>query len=240
MNDLQKDRMYILIAGGFVVLIAGHFYAPWEDHTLDLLEEFWDEENILSMKLMLTRMLFPLLITYLEAAVFVAHYIKMNVGIVALLYVCSAFWIYILVSITVERYIKKAKHTSLVQAYIENLCLENIAMYLANLVVYESVKKLESIYNNQIVIVILIIVVYMITMWALLFFILYIMIWLIFIIAPIAIVFFCPLDQILSQIMGFFVIVLSQILWKKYVSKYFFYKLFKLFTLERLGEVYES
>lgn len=240
MNDLQKDKMYILIAGGFVVLIAGHFYAPWEDHTLDLLKEFFEEEDILSVKLMLTKVFFPLLMAYLEAAVFIAHYIKMSVGVIALLYVCIAFWFYIFVSISVERYIKKIEHTSLVQAYIENLCLENIAMYLANIVVYGLVKKLESIYNNQIIIIILIIVVYMITMWALLFFILYIMIWLMFIIAPIAIVFFCPLDQILSQIMGFFVIVLSQILWKKYVSKYFFYKLFKLFTLERLGDIYES
>lgn len=240
MNDLQKDKMYILVAGGFVVLIAGHFYAPWEDNTLDLLKEFFEEEDILSMKLIFIRAFFPLLMTYLEAAVFIAHYIKMNVGIIALLYVCVAFWFYIFVSITVERYIKKAEHTSLVQAYIENLCLENVAMYVANIVVYELIKKLESIYDNQIIIIILIIIVYIITMWALLFFILYIMIWLMFIIAPIAILFFLPVHLIVFQIMAFLVMVLVQILWQKYVSKFFFYKLFKVFTLERLGGFYES
>lgn len=236
MNSSIGCRTYVLLVGAFLIVVVEYFYAPWEKSTLKILELFTQTGLVFSIKLMLVKIFFPLLSTYVEATLFISHYIKINsdFSITTMAIVCTAFWSYIFASIITEKYhdllVEDGKNS--LQSYIETLCLENILMYFANLFVYEIVKKMEEIKSDRAIIIMLITIIYVITMWTLLFFIIYLMIWLLVLITPTILIAVLPLNNIIMHILIFIALILLQVLWEKYFSIYFLDKLYNLLTLK--------
>ena len=232
MASSKNDKTIILIIGFIVVTIAGFFYAPWEGNAIEMMNIPADKEKIFPIALFLLKIFLPLINTCYESMFFILNYAKENDSVwMTIVFASIAILTYAGTSVLIEKYHDaiEGEYTSRFKIFIEILCLENMVMYIANLIVYFIIKILGNVNGDNIIIVIMAVLLGIVTMWLGICFVFYLQVWVIVSMGPASLIMQLPLNEKILQGLAVLCVLFIQVLWRDKLSKFFFNLMSKFF-----------
>ena len=163
---------------------------------------------------------------------FILNYAKENDSVwMTIVFASIAILPYAGTSVLIEKYHDaiEGEYTSRFEIFIEILCLENIVMYIANLIVYFIIKILGNVNGDNIIIVIMAVLLGIVTMWLGICFVFYLQVWVIVSMGSVSLIMQLPLNGKILQGLAVLCVLFIQVLWRDKLSKFFFNLMSKFF-----------